>query len=85
VVLEGSFNTEQPTPTQIESLKQMVAWLTRKYKIPSRTSKDTAITQRPPAQGKSKETAAGVKATKDGLVTDASRALFMKALFNNKF
>src|SRR5215204_6773593 len=52
VVLEGSFNTEQPTPTQIESLKQMVAWLTRKYKIPSRTSKDTAITQRPPAQGK---------------------------------
>jgi hypothetical protein len=35
VVLEGSFNTEQPSPAQIDSLKQMVAWLARKYKVPA--------------------------------------------------
>ena len=34
VVLEGSFNKEIPTPAQVESLKQMVAWLARKYKVP---------------------------------------------------
>lgn len=35
VVLEGSFNTEQPTPTQIDSMKRIVAWLARKYKVPA--------------------------------------------------
>lgn len=34
VVLEGSFNKEVPTPAQVESLKQIVAWLARKYKVP---------------------------------------------------
>lgn len=33
VVLEGSFNTEQPTPAQVDSLKRLVAWLARKYKV----------------------------------------------------
>lgn len=35
VVLEGSFDKEQPSPAQIASLKQMVAWLARKYKVPA--------------------------------------------------
>ncbi len=35
VVLEGSFDNEQPTIAQIASVKQIVAWLARKYKIPS--------------------------------------------------
>ena len=35
VVLEGSFNTEQPTPAQVTSMKQIVAWLARKYKVPA--------------------------------------------------
>ncbi len=35
VVLEGSFNTEQPTPAQIVSMKRIVAWLARKYKVPA--------------------------------------------------
>lgn len=34
IVLEGSFNTEQPSAAQIEALKKMVAWLARKYKVP---------------------------------------------------
>lgn len=33
VVLEGSFNKEQPSQAQIDSLKHMVAWLARKYKV----------------------------------------------------
>ena len=35
VVLEGSFNTEQPTEAQIHSMKKLVAWLARKYKVPA--------------------------------------------------
>jgi hypothetical protein len=35
VVLEGSFNKEQPSAAQIDSLKQIVAWLARKYKVPA--------------------------------------------------
>ena len=35
VVLEGSFNTEQPTTAQIDSMKRIVAWLARKYKAPA--------------------------------------------------
>ena len=33
IVLEGSFDTEQPTAAQIESLKAMVKWLVKKYKV----------------------------------------------------
>lgn len=33
VVLEGNFETEQPTAPQIETLRQTVAWLARKYKV----------------------------------------------------
>lgn len=33
VVLEGSFNTEQPALAQIKSMRQIVAWLARKYKV----------------------------------------------------
>ena len=39
VVLEGSFNKEIPTTAQVESLKQMVAWLTRKFKVPAENIK----------------------------------------------
>lgn len=35
VVLEGTFNTEQPTAKQLESLQKMIAWLARRYKIPA--------------------------------------------------
>ena len=35
VVVEGSFNREQPTAKQVESLKKIVAWLARKYKVPA--------------------------------------------------
>ena len=35
VVVEGSFNTEEPTKAQIDSLKKMTAWLANKYKVPS--------------------------------------------------
>jgi N-acetyl-anhydromuramyl-L-alanine amidase AmpD len=35
VVLEGSFNKEQPSTAQIDSLKRIVPWLARKYKVPS--------------------------------------------------
>ena len=35
VVLEGTFNTEQPTPAQLESAKKIVAWLARKHKVPA--------------------------------------------------
>lgn len=35
VVLEGSFNTGQPTPAQIESMQKLVSWLARRYKIPA--------------------------------------------------
>lgn len=34
VVLEGNFNKDQPNAAQVESLKQMVAWLARKHKVP---------------------------------------------------
>ncbi|MEO8647887.1 MAG: peptidoglycan recognition family protein [Acidobacteriota bacterium] len=34
IVVEGSFNKETPTAAQIASLKQIVAWLARKYKVP---------------------------------------------------
>lgn len=33
VVLEGSFNTEEPTPAQVESMKALVMWLADRYKI----------------------------------------------------
>lgn len=33
VVLEGTFNTDQPSAAQIDSMKQIVAWLAKKYKI----------------------------------------------------
>ena len=33
VVLEGSFDTDEPSPAQIESLKAMVKWLAKKYKV----------------------------------------------------
>ncbi len=39
IVLEGSFNKEQPTAEQIESLKEMVTWLARKYKVPAENIK----------------------------------------------
>lgn len=35
VVLEGSFDKDQPSQAQIDSLKQMVGWLVRKYKVPA--------------------------------------------------
>jgi N-acetyl-anhydromuramyl-L-alanine amidase AmpD len=34
IVLEGSFNKEQPTAPQLESLRQLTVWLARRYKIP---------------------------------------------------
>lgn len=33
VVVEGSFGTDEPTDAQVESLKAMVKWLTKKYKV----------------------------------------------------
>jgi hypothetical protein len=39
IVVEGSFNREQPTAAQIASLKQIVAWLARKYKVPAENIK----------------------------------------------
>jgi hypothetical protein len=39
IVLEGNFNNEQPTPVQVETLKQTVAWLARKYKVASENIK----------------------------------------------
>jgi N-acetyl-anhydromuramyl-L-alanine amidase AmpD len=33
IVLEGSFGSEEPTASQIDSLKKMVAWLSKTYKI----------------------------------------------------
>lgn len=35
VVVEGSFDKEQPTEAQIHSLKKIVAWLAVKFKIPT--------------------------------------------------
>jgi hypothetical protein len=35
VVLEGSFDKEQPTSGQVDSLKQIVTWLAQKYKVPA--------------------------------------------------
>ncbi len=35
VVLEGSFDKDQPSEAQAASLKRMVAWLARKYKVPA--------------------------------------------------
>jgi N-acetylmuramoyl-L-alanine amidase len=34
VVVEGNFQTEKPTPAQIESLELLVAWLAATYKVP---------------------------------------------------
>lgn len=36
IVLEGSFGSEEPTAEQIDSLKKMVVWLARKYKVPAK-------------------------------------------------
>ncbi len=47
VVLEGSFNKDQPTPAQIESMKKVVLWLARKYRVPADNIKghnDYAVT-----------------------------------------
>lgn len=33
IVLEGSFDTDQPNARQLESLKAMVKWLAKKYKV----------------------------------------------------
>ena len=33
IVVEGSFGTDEPTAAQVESLKAMVKWLARKYKV----------------------------------------------------
>ncbi len=35
IVVEGSFNTEEPTKAQIESLKKMIDWLAQKYRVPA--------------------------------------------------
>ncbi|MGB7069584.1 MAG: peptidoglycan recognition family protein [Pyrinomonadaceae bacterium] len=35
LVLEGSFNKEHPSQAQIDSMKKLVAWLVRKYKVPA--------------------------------------------------
>lgn len=34
VVVEGTFDIEQPTAAQVETLKRIVAWLAVKYKVP---------------------------------------------------
>lgn len=39
VVLEGSFNKDEPSAAQVGSLKMMVAWLARKYKVPAENIK----------------------------------------------
>lgn len=33
IVVEGSFNTEEPTNEQIESLRKMIDWLAHKYRV----------------------------------------------------
>jgi hypothetical protein len=33
IVVEGSFGSDEPTPAQVESLKAMVKWLAKKYKV----------------------------------------------------
>jgi N-acetyl-anhydromuramyl-L-alanine amidase AmpD len=35
VVLEGNFQTEQPTSGQLESLKKLIAWLASRWKVPA--------------------------------------------------
>ena len=35
VVLEGSFNKEEPTPAQVESMSALVIWLASRYKVPA--------------------------------------------------
>lgn len=35
IVLEGSFDSEEPSKMQIDSLKRMVAWLARRYRVPA--------------------------------------------------
>ena len=35
VVLEGSFGTEEPNAAQVDSMKKIVAWLVKKYKVPA--------------------------------------------------
>ena len=35
IVLEGSFDKEQPTPEQLGSLDKLVTWLAAKYRVPS--------------------------------------------------
>jgi hypothetical protein len=34
IVLEGDFNTEEPSPAQLEALDRLVIWLARKYRVP---------------------------------------------------
>jgi hypothetical protein len=34
VVLEGSFEEEQPTEAQLASLRKMIAWLTARFRVP---------------------------------------------------
>jgi hypothetical protein len=34
IVLEGNFENEQPSTKQLESLRELVAWLSTKYEIP---------------------------------------------------
>lgn len=35
IVIEGSFNTEEPTTEQTESLRKMIDWLAHKYRVPT--------------------------------------------------
>jgi hypothetical protein len=35
VVLEGHFDTEEPTPAQLQSLDKLVLWLAAKYQVPA--------------------------------------------------
>lgn len=35
IVLEGSFNREQPTPAQLQTLRAMVAWAARRWHVPA--------------------------------------------------
>jgi hypothetical protein len=35
IVLEGHFDTEEPSPAQLQSLDKLVVWLARKYRVPA--------------------------------------------------
>jgi hypothetical protein len=50
VVLEGNFESEQPTPAQLESMRKMVLWLAHRWRIPAeriKSHKDYAKTDCP--------------------------------------